>query len=87
MKVQLSIDDDLMNKADEYAKKNYLTRSGLVSMVLSQFLEYKDISSTLGSMLDIMNDLNSSVSMDDEGKEKLKELEGVYKVMSQKVIQ
>ena len=32
MKVQISIDDELVKRVDNYADKNYLTRSGLISL-------------------------------------------------------
>ena len=47
MKVQLTVSDDLMTRADNYCKDNYITRSSLLTLALSQFLNsaeaYKEI--------------------------------------------
>ena len=42
-RINITIDDDLLNKIDFYSKKRYLTRSGLISYVLSAYLESSDV--------------------------------------------
>lgn len=37
-RINISIDADLLNKIDSYSKKRYLTRSALISAVLSGYL-------------------------------------------------
>lgn len=41
-KVQISINDELLKRADEYADENYTTRSGLVTQALSDFLNARE---------------------------------------------
>ena len=38
-RINITIDEDLLNKIDSYGKKRYLTRSGLISLALSSFLD------------------------------------------------
>jgi metal-responsive CopG/Arc/MetJ family transcriptional regulator len=38
MKVTISLDDELMNRVDDYASKIYMSRSGFVSLACSQYL-------------------------------------------------
>ena len=38
-RINITIDEELLNKIDSYSKKRYLSRSGLISMVLSTFLD------------------------------------------------
>lgn len=37
-KVQISIDDKLLEKIDNYADANYMSRSGLITLASNQFL-------------------------------------------------
>lgn len=56
-KVQISIDDDLLVKVDDYCKKNCITRSGFISMMCSQWLQKEELTKTLnilqGAMLKV----------------------------------
>lgn len=38
MKVQLSIDDDLMRQVDDFADENYMNRSWLFTLAVSQYI-------------------------------------------------
>ena len=44
-RINISIDEELLNKIDSYAKKRYLSRSGLISLALSIFLKIPIFSS------------------------------------------
>ena len=39
VKINISIRDDLLERADLYAEQNAVTRSGLISLALSQYLD------------------------------------------------
>ncbi len=39
MKVTISLDDNLLKRIDDYAKKNGVKRSGLISIACSQYLD------------------------------------------------
>lgn len=41
-KVQISIDDKLLSRIDTYADENYISRSGLISMGMSEYLNTKE---------------------------------------------
>ena len=41
-RINITIDDVLLNKIDSYSKKRYLSRSGLISAVLSGYLDFYD---------------------------------------------
>ena len=43
MKVQISLDDKLMERVDAYADANYMSRSGLISLATTQFLNQADV--------------------------------------------
>ena len=43
MKVNITLDDELMARVDRYADENYMSRSGLISLATTQFLNQYDI--------------------------------------------
>lgn len=42
MKVQISVDDELMTRVDNYADENYMSRSGLITLALCQYLNQQE---------------------------------------------
>ena len=42
MKIQISIREELLRKIDEDADKNFMTRSGYISYVMTQYLKAKE---------------------------------------------
>ena len=49
-RINITIDQDLLNKIDSYAKKHYLSRSGLISLALSIFLKIRVFSSDVNEL-------------------------------------
>ena len=47
MKIQISIDDNLLVRADTFANQNYLSRSGLVALSLSHYLRQEELLSSI----------------------------------------
>ena len=43
MKVNVSLDDELMARIDRYADENYMSRSGLITLACTQYLNQFDI--------------------------------------------
>lgn len=82
MKLQISLNDDLLQRADRFAEDNYLSRSGLISQALVQYLnqnEYilavKDLSVAVRKIADIGQ-------IDDETMKQLEEFERVVQVLT-----
>lgn len=42
-KINISIDDELLKKADKFAKKIYTSRSGLISIALVNYMNNQDV--------------------------------------------
>ena len=57
MKVQLSINDKLMERADEYADKNYMQRSDLVTLALTEYLNAKEIQAIMPELVVCMRSI------------------------------
>lgn len=82
MKVQISIDDKLLERVDRYAEENYMSRSGLISFACSQFLSAKEVSLLIRDMSLAMRKIAENGEIDDESKAKLQEFEILCKMLS-----
>jgi len=49
-KISITIDDSLLSRIDAFASDNYISRSGLISSVLCQYLNSQDLTKAIKSM-------------------------------------
>ena len=61
-KINISIDDELLKKADKFAKKIYTSRSGLISIALVNYMNNQD---AITKLLFENNKNNYDVNTDD----------------------
>lgn len=54
MKFNVSMNDELFQKLEEEAKKNYLSRSGLVSLAVQNYLQNNQAMKAIGQFPEIM---------------------------------
>lgn len=81
MKVQITLDDALMSRLDNYADENYLTRSGLVSLAVTQYLNQADVTKAIKDMAICMRKIADNGSIDDYTKKQLDEFEVICKML------
>lgn len=85
MKVQLSINDKLMERADEYAERNYLKRSDLFSQAINEYLNTRALQSLLPELVVCMRTIaDNDNSIDDETRQQLNEIETMMKLLTNK---
>lgn len=80
MKVQISLDDNLMTRIDAYADANYMSRSGLISLATAQFLNQAEMMLLIKEMSLAMRKIADSGKVDKDTLEKLEDLERFCKV-------
>lgn len=81
MKVQVSLDDELMKRIDEYADQNYMSRSGLISLAATQFLNAADVTKAIIDMSLCMRKIADTGKVDHETMEHLEDLERLSKML------
>lgn len=74
-KVQISIDDELLEKIDRYAKNNYMSRSGFLSMVSNQYLSTQEFAELAKSMNSAMKKVAENGVIDDDTMRQLESFE------------
>lgn len=75
MKVQITLDEELIKRIDNYADENYMSRSGLISFACTQFLNSADVSKAIKDMAFCMRKIADSADKGAVTDEMMQELE------------
>ena len=76
-KINISIDDELLQKIDVLAEDNFTSRSGFISMGMNEFVKGKEVLSAIKSMSASFAKIATNGTVDEETK---KELEAFAKL-------
>jgi metal-responsive CopG/Arc/MetJ family transcriptional regulator len=82
MKVQISLDDELMVRIDNNADNNYMSRSGLISLACTQFLNTAELTFAIKDMALAMRMIADKGEIDEEALVQLQDFERIIKVLS-----
>lgn len=81
IKVNVTLDEELMRRVDEYAEENYLNRSSLVSLATSQFLNAADVTKAIKDMAFAMRKIADNGEIDDESRRQLEDFERLSRML------
>lgn len=84
MKVQISLDDALMARVDAYADANYMSRSGLISFAVTQYLNTAEVTKAITDMAVCMRKIADNGKVDHETMEQLEDFERLSKMLVMK---
>lgn len=82
MKVNVSLDDKLLERIDNYADNNYMSRSGLISLATVQFLNSAEIVTVIKDMSLAMRKIADNGTVDHDTMEQLEDFERVCKMLT-----
>lgn len=82
MKVQISLDDKLMERVDNYADNNYMSRSGLISLACVQYLNQADIVMAIKDMSLAMRKIADTGEIDENTRRELEDFERLCKMFA-----
>ena len=80
-KINISIDDNLLERIDKFAEENYMSRSGLFSMATAQYLNSNEVILFVKDMSLAMRKIADSGEIDDVTMAKLEDFERVCKML------
>lgn len=80
-KIQISINDDLLRRVDEYAVHTYNTRSGTITLALSELLISDEVVRSVSSMALSMQKIADTGKVDDETLRHLEDFERLSKML------
>ena len=81
MKINISVNDDLVKKVDEFAEKNFLNRSAVFAMGANQLILQQSVPDALGQIALAMKKISESNEIDEESKKKLADFERLSRLL------
>lgn len=81
-KFQVSMEDELLARLEEYADRNYTTRSGAISLACNQLIMADDVRRSLRAMAFAMKRIAESNEIDEQSKQDLQTFETLAKMIS-----
>lgn len=75
MKVQITLDDELMKRVDAYADENYMSRSGLLSIAVTQYLNTKEMIGAITRMGVAMEKIADKGEIDEQTQKELEDFQ------------
>lgn len=72
-KIQVSLDDELLKRIDNYADDNYMSRSGLITLATTQFLNANEVTKAIVSLNTSMQKIAETGKLDPETMEQLED--------------
>lgn len=87
-KVNVSLPPDLLERMEKYSKANNISRSGLVALAVSQYLNaieaMPSVNQLLGSMAAVFDGTLKGELSEHEQKERMERIQDSYKAISEK---
>ena len=83
MKVGITLDDELVKRIDDYADTNYMSRSGLLSLAATQFLNAADVTRAIKDLSLAMRKIADTGKIDHETQERLEDWERLANMLTQ----
>lgn len=81
IKINITLDEELMRRVDDYAEENYLNRSSLISLATTQFLNAADVSKAIRDMAFAMRKIADNGEIDDESRKQLEDFERLSRML------
>lgn len=75
MKLGVSLNDELVERIDNYAERNYMSRSGAISVACSTYLNSQEIMFLVRDMSLAFQEIAKNGSIDDENMKQLEKLQ------------
>ena len=80
-KITISLDDELVKRVDNYADENYMSRSGLLSLAVTQYLNSADVTRAIKEIAFAMRKIADEGVIDDDTRRQLEDFERLAKVL------
>lgn len=80
-KVQISIDEQLLDRIDTYADQTYMSRSGLITLACSQYLNQAEIVYAIKDLSLAMQKIAKDKKIDNKTMEKLEDFERLSRML------
>ena len=80
--VQISVNEELLKKIDEYAKENFLSRSGFFSMLANNHFQALEVTKSLKDLSLSIRQVAQNNEIDEETAKKLEDFERLTRMIN-----
>lgn len=81
MKVNISLDEGLVKRIEEYADANYMSRSGCISLACTQFLNQNDAVRAVKDLAVTMRRIADNGKVDEKTQKELEDFERIANIL------
>jgi len=82
IRVNMNVPEELLKRLDDYASKNYQTRSSVMCQACDQYLNAKQMQKLFADMGETFERLKQIETIDEDSKKQLDDLEKLAKLIS-----
>lgn len=82
MKVNITLDDELMHRVDQYADENYMSRSGFISLACVQYLNTQEAFRLVKQMSVTLKKIAEDGAVDAETRRELDDYERICRMLT-----
>lgn len=86
MRIQISIDDDLLERIDKFAVKNFMTRSALLQQSALSYIQSREFLSLLPDMSMTLKNIAAKEDLSDEDSKQIKDMENVVSMFRSNMV-
>ena len=80
--VQISIDDELLKRIDTFADNNYMSRSGLFTIAVNQYLNMNEVTSAIVRLNLAFEKIAENGNIDDKTMKELEDWQRLANLLS-----
>ena len=81
VKLQITLEEELLNSVDDYCDKNYMNRSWLISQALVQVLNQQKMIDSLVNVSIALKNVSEQGFIDDSTKKEMEQFESLCKMI------
>ena len=81
MKINITMNDELLERLDKHAKEQFTTRSGLISLACTQYLTQLEMANLIRTMSAAMKKIAETGTIDEEAKQQIEDFERIRKLL------
>lgn len=80
MKIGITIDKNLLERIDNYSDKNYMSRSGFISLACTQLLQQAETVNAIKQIAVYMRKISENGTLTKEQQQQLEDMERLSKI-------
>lgn len=81
MKINITMNDELLERLDKHAKEQFTSRSGLISFACTQYLNQLEMMNLVRSMSNAMQRIADTGTIDEDARQQIEDFERISKML------